>query len=157
MGVGVRILFDPHVPGWPGLLLLSVVSCAARELPSRWPDASAASPASPEAPIAVVTRSLEGPPPLPGDASPGWPGLEPSEGAVAAPVPASGAEDGTHAGHGAPTPDAAAVMGEPARSDDSGADADATYTCPMHSDVVSREPGKCPRCGMTLVKRDASK
>jgi len=29
------------------------------------------------------------------------------------------------------------------------------YTCPMHTDVVSYKPGKCPKpgCGMTLVKR----
>jgi rubrerythrin len=27
------------------------------------------------------------------------------------------------------------------------------YTCPMpeHSDVRSDKPGKCPRCGMTLI------
>jgi FtsP/CotA-like multicopper oxidase with cupredoxin domain len=25
------------------------------------------------------------------------------------------------------------------------------YSCPMHPDVVSDEPGKCPRCGMKLV------
>ncbi len=24
------------------------------------------------------------------------------------------------------------------------------YTCPKHSDVVSSEPGKCPKCGMDL-------
>jgi hypothetical protein len=27
----------------------------------------------------------------------------------------------------------------------------AVYTCPMHSDVVSDKPGKCPKCGMDLV------
>lgn len=29
------------------------------------------------------------------------------------------------------------------------------YTCPMHSDVISDKPGKCPKpgCGMTLVKK----
>ena len=26
-----------------------------------------------------------------------------------------------------------------------------SYTCPMHSEVTSDKPGKCPKCGMTLV------
>ena len=30
------------------------------------------------------------------------------------------------------------------------------YSCPMHPDVVSTRPGKCPKCGMTLVKRAAA-
>lgn len=25
-----------------------------------------------------------------------------------------------------------------------------TYTCPMHPEVTSLEPGKCPKCGMNL-------
>lgn len=25
------------------------------------------------------------------------------------------------------------------------------YTCPMHPEVVRSKPGKCPKCGMTLV------
>src|SRR5690349_12701494 len=29
------------------------------------------------------------------------------------------------------------------------------YSCPMHPDVVSTKPGKCPKCGMTLVKKGA--
>lgn len=33
----------------------------------------------------------------------------------------------------------------------------AIYTCPMHPEVLSEAPGKCPRCGMNLVKRDAEK
>ena len=28
---------------------------------------------------------------------------------------------------------------------------DVDYTCPMHPDVHSREPGKCPKCGMQLA------
>ena len=29
-----------------------------------------------------------------------------------------------------------------------------TYTCSMHPEVKSDKPGKCPKCGMELVKRD---
>ncbi len=29
------------------------------------------------------------------------------------------------------------------------------YGCPMHPDVRSNEPGKCPRCGMQLEKHGA--
>jgi FtsP/CotA-like multicopper oxidase with cupredoxin domain len=32
-----------------------------------------------------------------------------------------------------------------------GAGAQLIYTCPMHADVVSQEPGKCPKCGMKLL------
>ena len=28
----------------------------------------------------------------------------------------------------------------------------AKYTCPMHLEVSSKKPGKCPTCGMALVK-----
>ncbi len=28
------------------------------------------------------------------------------------------------------------------------------YTCPMHPEVVSDEPGSCPKCGMTLMPRE---
>lgn len=31
------------------------------------------------------------------------------------------------------------------------------YTCTMHPDVLSDKPGKCPKCGMTLVKKDTAK
>jgi len=26
------------------------------------------------------------------------------------------------------------------------------YTCPMHADVTTDDPGRCPKCGMTLIK-----
>ena len=28
----------------------------------------------------------------------------------------------------------------------------AKYTCPMHHQVVRSRPGKCPKCGMNLVR-----
>jgi hypothetical protein len=28
-----------------------------------------------------------------------------------------------------------------------------TYTCPMHPEVKSDKPGKCPKCGMSLEKK----
>jgi hypothetical protein len=31
--------------------------------------------------------------------------------------------------------------------------ADEAYTCKMHNEVISDHPGKCPKCGMSLVKQ----
>ena len=30
------------------------------------------------------------------------------------------------------------------------------YTCPMHPDVASSQPGKCPKCGLDLVKKQSA-
>jgi hypothetical protein len=31
------------------------------------------------------------------------------------------------------------------------------YTCTMHPEVISNKPGKCPKCGMTLVEKKLAK
>src|SRR3989344_5332504 len=31
------------------------------------------------------------------------------------------------------------------------------YTCPMHPEVIKDRPGKCPGCGMELIKSQSSK
>ena len=31
------------------------------------------------------------------------------------------------------------------------------YTCPMHPEVISDKPGKCPKCKMYLVKKESIK
>ena len=28
------------------------------------------------------------------------------------------------------------------------------YRCPMHPDEISNKPGRCPKCGMDLVRQD---
>jgi len=33
----------------------------------------------------------------------------------------------------------------------------ATYVCPMHPEIVRKEPGECPICGMKLVPKQAAK
>ncbi len=32
----------------------------------------------------------------------------------------------------------------------------AVYVCPMHPEVISNKPGKCPKCEMVLVKKEAN-
>ena len=31
------------------------------------------------------------------------------------------------------------------------------YTCTMHPQVIKSKPGKCPKCGMDLVKKETKK
>ena len=33
---------------------------------------------------------------------------------------------------------------------------DGAYTCPMHPEVKSDQPGECPNCGMDLVRKKTS-
>lgn len=61
------------------------------------------------------------------------------------PTPANHSDHANHAGDAVADDDA----------DDAAADHDAdhgaSYTCPMHPEIVKSEQGSCPKCGMTLV------
>ena len=43
--------------------------------------------------------------------------------------------------------------GEPKKVN-TAAQSESAYTCPMHSEVISDKPGKCPKCGMELVEKE---
>nr|WP_274540925.1 copper-translocating P-type ATPase [Marinobacter flavimaris] len=41
--------------------------------------------------------------------------------------------------------------------DSAGKESEGRYTCPMHPEVISDEPGNCPKCGMHLVPLENNK
>lgn len=41
-----------------------------------------------------------------------------------------------------------------ARQDQPTRSAEVAYTCPMHPEVIRSSPGKCPKCGMDLVREN---
>src|SRR3546814_6698112 len=43
------------------------------------------------------------------------------------------------------------------KSADGMAENQSVYTCPMHPEVKSDKPGKCPKCGMKIVPKDNGK
>jgi Heavy metal binding domain len=71
---------------------------------------------------------------------------------------------GGHAGHGTGTYRQTDAGREPMADHEShqhgehgghgDEDATAGYVCPMHPEVTSDTPGKCPKCGMDLVKKE---
>jgi hypothetical protein len=72
--------------------------------------------------------------------------------------------DMRHAGHGSSPPTTATRPGEnaapsaprvtPATVPTTAATA---HTCPMHKDVVTSQPGNCPKCGMKLVPKPTAR
>ncbi|WP_404935043.1 heavy metal-binding domain-containing protein [Nitratireductor sp. L15S-10] len=61
---------------------------------------------------------------------------------------------GRHADHGR----SETAQPAPSSDDDSSHDrlaAERAYTCPMHPEVISDQPGSCPKCGMDLIPADA--
>ena len=60
---------------------------------------------------------------------------------TSSPVPAM--DESVHSGHAMSQPDHGTERSM-----------DAVYSCPMHPEVLQNKPGKCPKCGMRLVKKE---
>ncbi|HSI03671.1 MAG: hypothetical protein ACAI38_23340 [Myxococcota bacterium] len=61
---------------WKLAALSLLASCATRQVPARFPSTAPASHDAQAAPLPVVGRLTREHPPLPGDATEGWSGLE---------------------------------------------------------------------------------
>lgn len=82
-----------------------LLGACSRELPSEWPDSSAVAIHAEPAPPATVTLALDSDPPLPGEPSEGWIGLE---------RPDTGAAHEHHPHHGHASPGSSTTTSEAA-------------------------------------------
>jgi len=99
--------------GAAALMGVSITACASRSLPTAFPKGSAASPLTQEAQAAQVGVILAEDPPLPGESTARWSGLDDPASGSAAPGDAPAAPT-RHHHHGAPTqstPDNASQKG----------------------------------------------
>ena len=101
-------------------------------------------PASPDAPVAPV------PPPSTTLAVSAPPTAVPRP---ESPTPSHDRHDVGHADHGGHA-GAQRHRTEPATTQ---AQVQTRYTCPMHPEVVSNEPGRCPKCKMKLVRKEGAR
>lgn len=119
---------------WAGVLMIG--GCAATPgSPPLSPDhpASVDAPEAPYAPFASVLVEDR---------------AEPLPGAATQPLsPGTGIEH--HDMADTPSATAATTGNQPTEQPQPQA---AIYTCPMHPEVVRNAPGRCPKCGMTLVE-----
>ena len=66
------------------------------------------------------------------------------------PTGTGGSSEGQHHSH-ANTASSAPAAHEHRQAGSTSEAAAQKWTCPMHPEVIQSEPGKCPKCGMTLV------
>lgn len=143
--------------------VLLIFGCSGRKVPSTLPESSPASLSAEEAPPMLMTRALDEDPPLPSEDTHGWKGLRPAENAKAHDHHHEHGHEG-HGDHQSPAKaeespaapkehDHAAHTGHPEQEAPSKKENADSYTCPMHPEVVTDKPGRCPRCGMNLEKK----
>jgi len=112
--------------------------------------------------MACVKSELDVPPDHPGNPSANSAKLAPSTALRKESAPR---EDGEppglpHAGHEHHSATPAPTAGEasqPSSAPSQQTPDGTTYVCPMHPEVVRKEPGECPICGMKLVPKKATK
>jgi len=118
------------------LLTLLLAGCAAQYTEPNLPDSHPASAKAPASALPERSGTLDLTKADPIEAPPA---PRPMSGSMPVPKQNTAAPSG-HEGH---MP--AAAKGNAPQA--------ALYTCPMHPEVVSKEPGRCPKCNMKLVPK----
>ena len=132
------------------LLPLALAGCAAS--PPTDPAASTDHPANPnaaEAPLPPPSQVLATAPPVE---------VQPSTDESMPGMQHAGHDMGDMSGMGHAMPGMAhpTPAERPAATQPGATQPAAIYTCVMHPEVVSDKPGKCPKCGMKLVRKNGT-
>lgn len=126
---------------YAAVLTVPALGCASQPKP-RPTALDPSNPAAPESPPLAVTAL--------GSSSPNLSPATPEGASSRDEKPPSGAEHG-HSHEGGPPAADKDKAGEGGKAEKQPA---TVYTCPMHPEVISDKPGRCPKCGMTLVPKE---
>jgi hypothetical protein len=120
----------------PSLVLLQLTGCGSG-VPPRSPALDPSDANGPESPPFSGSPALTEPPIV-------------ADGESVQGDPSNAAGSQQHAGHGHGAANVVGTHSSTATQAGS-SDQSPTYTCPMHPEVKSAQPGQCPKCGMKLV------
>ena len=128
---------------YAAVMTVPALGCASQPKP-RPTALDPSNPAAPESPPLAVTAL--------GSSSPNLSSATPEAASSRDAKPPSGAEHG-HSHEGSP-PAADKDENMTSEGGKKGKQPVTIYTCPMHPEVISDKPGRCPKCGMTLVPKE---
>lgn len=126
----------------------SLLACASTQVASQVND-----PASPNAPTAApheASHALANGDGTSAETPPATTGHEHQTHATGSEPSAPTAAEHDHSGH-------ASSPGGTHSADEGHGEEGAVYTCPMHPEVRSGQPGRCPKCGMNLERTKPEK